>query len=83
MFGKNKASPAHSSGMRGREAMPPALAEEEAAEGEHRPGESLEEQSMGNLVAQHVHGPDENGHHHLNLSTFAAAHQAKHGGLQK
>jgi hypothetical protein len=67
-FDKNSAL--HKSGMRGNE--PPAEPDPSAAP---EPGG----EDIGSVVAQHVHGPDENGHHHLNLSTLAE-HLSKHGG---
>jgi len=32
-----------------------------------------EANDLSAIVGEHVHGPDENGHHHLNLSTLAEA----------
>lgn len=66
--------------MRGSEAMPPAFADKAATEGEVDPNESMEEQDVPGMVAKHVYGPDENGHHHLNLTTFAQEHASKHRG---
>lgn len=75
----SKFSPAHSSGMRGSEK--PTMAAEEAegmaGRADNEEGESTEDQDFD--VNEHVHGPDENGHHHLNLSTLAEAMQKKGG----
>lgn len=68
-------SAAHSSGMRGNE---------KAAEGEENLSEGSSEQQdgeeLGTTVAEHIHGPDENGHHHLNLTTLGEHFAKKKGG---
>lgn len=57
-------SPAAKSGMRG---MGPAPVADPSAPGEAAaPGGDI-----GSIISQHVHGPDEQGHHHLNLTTLA------------
>lgn len=79
-----KKSAAHSSGMRGSEKPNLRQADDEASDGEHELGtESSEQQDgteLGTTVAEHIHGPDENGHHHLNLSSLAEALTAKKKG---
>lgn len=80
-----KKSLAHSSGMRGSEKPDLRQADEEAEEGERELGtESSEQQDgeeLGTTVAEHIHGPDENGHSHLNLTTLGEALGKKSGGV--
>jgi len=75
----NKFSPAHQSGMRGGEK--PSVSGDEADQlaraAETAEGESTEDKDFD--VNEHVHGPDENGHHHLNLTTMAEAMHKKSG----
>lgn len=71
-----KGGPAQSSGMRGSAPMQEpdtydaSPGEESADDSQHDPRE---------IIADHVHGPDENGHHHLNLTTLAHAMHKKKG----
>ena len=69
--------PAMKSGMRGSMTEPKTPYEE-------TPGEESDQEethSPAEIIADHVHGPDENGHHHLNLTTLAGA-MGKKKGLQ-
>lgn len=68
---------AFKSGMRGAEEVSPAFKE---SPGEEQDQET--ERSMEEIVADHIHGPDEAGHHHLNLTTLAEEIH-KSGGLHK
>jgi len=74
-----KFSPAHSSGMRGGEK--PSVSGDEAdtlaRAAETTQGESTEDGDFD--MNDHVHGPDENGHRHLNLTTMADAMHKKSG----
>lgn len=67
MFGKK--GDAFASGMRGAE-KPREEADGFAKGGEHEQS-SGDDGGFADIVAQHVHGPDENGHHHLNLTTLS------------
>lgn len=64
-----KGGDAYSSGMRG----PEKPRQEADAFGKHDEKEQStgDDSGLAGIVAQHVHGPDENGHHHLNLTTFS------------
>lgn len=53
---------------------------------EESPGEETDQEevhSPAEIMADHIHGPDENGDHHLNLTSFANAMKSgKKKGLQ-
>jgi hypothetical protein len=87
--------PAFASGMRGSEkpSKEPSEAEQEkenvgigtregktASEGALAKDEGSEAYGYSELVSKHINGPDENGHHHLNLTTLAAALRDKSEG---
>lgn len=71
--------------MRGSEKPNLRQADDEANEGERELGtESSEQQDgeeLGTTVAEHIHGPDENGHSHLNLTTLGEALAKKSSGI--
>jgi hypothetical protein len=76
----NTNSPAIKSGMRGSGSI------QEPDTYEESPGEESDQEAEGQhdikeVIADHIHGPDENGHHHLNLTTLAQ-HMTKKKGLQ-
>jgi hypothetical protein len=56
-----------------------ATAKEDGAGGLSK-DEGSEAYGYSELVSQHIKGPDENGHHHLNLTTLAAALRDKSEG---
>ena len=75
-----KGKDAYSSGMRGPEK--PAAADE-GDMGNQPPVDGGGSEEYADSVKKHVHGPDENGHHHLNLTTLAEELHTKHGGGKK
>jgi hypothetical protein len=74
---------AYTSGMRGSEKPNLRQADDEASAAERELGtESSEQQDsddLGTTVADHIH-TDENGEHHLNLTTLAQGLSAKKSG---
>lgn len=68
---------ARKSGMRGSERSEAGASQPDLAPG----GDPGGTPDVTGIIGQHVHGPDENGHHHLNLTTLAAhIHGGKHPG---
>ncbi len=66
---------AEKSGMRGMERKTP---EAGPAPSENEPGAIPDGGAeLSTIIGQHTHGPDEQGHHHLNLTTLA--HHIVHG----
>lgn len=83
-FGDKKSNPARDSGMRGYQRPTMSPAEGDRIHDEENAGEnesSEEQDNLAKIMAQHIHGPDDEGHHHLNLTTFAE-HIVKNGGLK-
>lgn len=74
-----KGKDAYSSGMRGPEK--PAV--DDGTMGNQPPVDADGSEEYASSVAKHVHGPDANGHHHLNLTTLAEELHSKHSGGKK